>query len=235
MKSHASKALLVTLLINAILLVFLSNMYISKQIAKSKAMMEIIEEDNKAHFEDLQPQEDIIEIARRKIVQNFFTHSALNEADDQSVDEFKKSLKSFELSQDTETGRNTKIEETVLGALEEKKETESNGTGETNNITRKETNKFRKSTITYFLKGRHQDIIPNPIYTCIEGGFVVVNIEVDPLGQVTKAKVNKKRTTTKNKCLHETALMFAEMTTFNMKKDAAQVAKGFITYKFQRK
>jgi len=234
MKSHASKALLVTLTINAILLVSLSNLYISKQIAKERAMMEIMEEDNTKLFEELKPQDDIIEIARKRIVKNFFTHNALNEAEDQSVEDFKKSLKSFDMSQDTETGKKTKIEKTTEGALEEKKETESNGTGKTDKITRKE-NKFRKSTITYFLKGRHQDIIPNPIYTCIEGGFVVVNIEVDPLGQVIKAKVNRKRTTTKNKCLHETALMFAEMTTFNMKEDAAKVAKGFITYKFQSK
>jgi len=234
MKSHASKALLVTLFMNAILLVSLSNLYISKQIAKSKAMMEIIEEDNTAHFEELKPKDDIIYKVRKNFVKNFFTHNALNEAEDQSVEDFKKSLKSFDMNQDSADGKSTTIEKTTAGALEEKKEIESNGTGVTEKITRKE-NKFRKSTITYFLKGRHQDIIPNPIYTCIEGGFVVVNIEVDPLGQVTKAKVNRKRTTTKNKCLHETALMFAEMTTFNMKKEAAEVAKGFITYKFQRK
>ena len=233
MKSNASKALLITLMINAIILVTLSNLYISKKIAESKASMEIIEEDNTKLFEELKPQDDIIEIARKRVVQNFFTHSALNEAEDQSVEDFKKSLKSFDMNQNSDNGKSTKIEKTTEGALDEKKETESNGTGETNKITRK--NNAKKSTITYFLKGRHQDIIPNPIYTCIEGGFVVVNIEVDRLGQVVKAKVNRKRTTTKNKCLWETALMFADMTTFNEKNTAPEVAKGFITYKFQRK
>ena len=75
--------------------------------------------------------------------------------------------------------------------------------------------------------------LPPPIYTCIEGGKVVINIEVDELGYVTDAEFNAKSSGTNNGCLVENAIAYALKARFSSAQRGLQ--KGTITYLFQSK
>ncbi|MDL5510976.1 hypothetical protein QSE00_04065 [Arenibacter sp. M-2] len=91
----------------------------------------------------------------------------------------------------------------------------------------------RKTSISYSLVDRRHSSLPIPIYTCIEGGKVVINIKVDPLGKVIEADVNKKSSSTLNGCLVENAIEYALKSKFNTGVKAEQM--GTITYLFQGK
>jgi hypothetical protein len=59
----------------------------------------------------------------------------------------------------------------------------------------------RRTSVSYSLLDRNNYRLPPPIYTCIEGGKVVINIKVDALGNVTEADLNEKSSGTSNGCL----------------------------------
>jgi TonB family protein len=108
-----------------------------------------------------------------------------------------------------------------LGEKEAKKE------AFTNNLADKRT------SISYSLIDRNSYRLPPPIYTCIEGGKVVINIVVDDSGYVTDADFNAKSSGTSNGCLVENAIAYALKAKFSPSDKASQ--KGTITYLFQRK
>lgn len=91
----------------------------------------------------------------------------------------------------------------------------------------------RRTTISYSLVDRNNYKLPPPIYTCIEGGKVVVNIEVDANGNVIDASFNTKSSGTSNGCLVENAIAYALKAKFS--KASKPVQKGTITYLFQSK
>ena len=97
----------------------------------------------------------------------------------------------------------------------------------TNNLAEKRT------SISYSLLNRNAYDLPPPIYTCIEGGKVVINIKVDSDGYVTETSFNEKSSTTSNGCLVDNAMAYAQKAYFNSSSKASQ--KGTITYLFQRK
>ncbi len=91
----------------------------------------------------------------------------------------------------------------------------------------------RTTSVSYSLVGRNSHALPPPIYTCIEGGKVVINIQVDALGNVIEAEFNKKSSNTANGCLVDNAIAYAFRASFNTSNKASQ--KGSITYLFQGK
>lgn len=91
----------------------------------------------------------------------------------------------------------------------------------------------RNTSVSYSLLNRQHTSLPIPIYTCIEGGKVVINIKVDPLGRVVQAEVNKKSSNTLNGCLVDNAIAYALKSKFNSGDRADQM--GTITYLFQEK
>lgn len=91
----------------------------------------------------------------------------------------------------------------------------------------------RKTSVSYSLVGRNNYELPPPIYTCIEGGKVVINIKVDALGYVTEATYNSRSSSTTNGCLVDNAITYALRARFNTSDKAAQI--GTITYLFQSK
>lgn len=93
--------------------------------------------------------------------------------------------------------------------------------------------KEKRTSITYSLVDRNAYELPPPIYTCIEGGKVVINIEVDNLGYVLKADFNASSSGTSNGCLVEMAIQYALRARFSKSDRPSQ--KGTITYLFQRK
>lgn len=93
--------------------------------------------------------------------------------------------------------------------------------------------KNRTTRITYSLVDRNHYELPPPIYTCLEGGKVVININVDRNGYVTDATFNSKSSNTSNGCLVENAIQYALKARFNPGSKASQL--GTITYLFQSK
>ena len=91
----------------------------------------------------------------------------------------------------------------------------------------------RRTSISYSLIERSHYSLPVPIYTCIEGGKIVINIRVDGSGNVIEADYNKKSSSTENGCLIDNAIAYALKARFNGSTKGTQ--KGTITYLFQEK
>ncbi len=91
----------------------------------------------------------------------------------------------------------------------------------------------RRTSVSYSLVNRNNYRLPPPIYTCIEGGKVVINITVNGLGNVIAADFNAKSSGTSNGCLIDNAITYALKAKFNSSSKASQ--KGTITYLFQQK
>ena len=108
-----------------------------------------------------------------------------------------------------------------LGEKEASKETF------TNNLAK------RRTSVSYSLVERNSRKLPPPIYTCIEGGKVVINIKVNAYGNVIEADFNEHSSRTSNGCLVENAIAYALKAKFNSSSRADQ--KGTITYLFQQK
>nr|WP_313790994.1 hypothetical protein [Allomuricauda algicola] len=93
--------------------------------------------------------------------------------------------------------------------------------------------KDRRTSISFSLVERNAYSLPPPIYTCIEGGKVVINIKVDSNGYVTEADFNDSSSGTTNYCLIENAITYALKARFSPDSKAQQI--GTITYLFQGK
>ena len=122
-----------------------------------------------------------------------------------------------------------------LRQLAEMREQKKEQLGEQEEEKKEYTNylKDRQTSISYSLLDRTHYELPPPIYTCIEGGRVVVNIEVDARGFVTDAGFNANSSSTTNGCLVENAIAYALKARFSPSERASQ--KGTITYLFQSK
>ncbi len=92
----------------------------------------------------------------------------------------------------------------------------------------------RQTSVSYSLVDRNNYKLPPPIYTCIEGGKVVINIKVDALGNVIDAFFNEKSSGTSNGCLVDNAITYAYKAKFSGN-SAKPSQKGTITYLFQGK
>ena len=89
----------------------------------------------------------------------------------------------------------------------------------------------RKTTISYSLVNRKAMYLPNPVYTCDAAGKVVITIEVNELGKITRKEYNATLSTTTNGCLIDAALAYAAETRFST--DASKDRQlGTISYHF---
>ncbi|WP_368668176.1 hypothetical protein [Flagellimonas sp. S3867] len=93
--------------------------------------------------------------------------------------------------------------------------------------------KDKRTSISYSLVDRNAYSLPPPIYTCIEGGKVVINIKVDSSGYVSEATFNDKSSGTSNGCLVDNAIAYAYKARFSSDSKDTQI--GTITYLFQSK
>ncbi|MBT8222822.1 MAG: hypothetical protein KJN96_06595 [Eudoraea sp.] len=91
----------------------------------------------------------------------------------------------------------------------------------------------KRTSVSYSLVDRNNYELPPPIYTCIEGGKVVINITVDAYGYVKEATYNSKSSNTDNGCLVDNAIAYAFRARFDTSNKASQI--GTITYIFQSK
>lgn len=93
--------------------------------------------------------------------------------------------------------------------------------------------KDKRTSISFSLVDRNAYRLPPPIYTCIEGGKVVINIKVDANGYVTEADFNDKSSGTSNGCLVDNAITYALKARFSPSSKNSQI--GTVTYLFQPK
>ena len=84
---------------------------------------------------------------------------------------------------------------------------------------------------SYDLGGRNAKSLPRPSSDFNEEGTIVVDIWVDRDGRVTRADIGK-GTNIANSKMRETAKQAALTSVFAPDKDAAELQKGTITYKF---
>lgn len=166
-------------------------------------------ETAKPSFGDPEPLKTLEEILEEK---------AANESDDVSDynnEDPEYAAKVKELAKEREKKKK------LLGEREAQKEER------TNNLA------ARRTSVSFSLVGRNNYKLPPPIYTCIKGGKVVINIVVDAVGNVTDASFNAKSSGTSNGCLVDNAITYALKAKFNTSTKASQ--KGTITYLFQGK
>jgi hypothetical protein len=138
------------------------------------------------------------------------------------------------------TGEDANVEEDGeyarhLEELKKKREEAKEKLGEKDADKKEFTNNLaaRKTSVSFSLVDRNNYHLPPPIYTCIEGGKVVINIKVDVNGNVVEAYFNSKSSGTSNGCLVDNAITYARKAKFNSSNKASQ--KGTITYLFQGK
>jgi hypothetical protein len=89
-----------------------------------------------------------------------------------------------------------------------------------------------KTNIMYDLVNRHHTYLPVPVYRCEGSGHVIIMIEVDQVGRVISAQLDKNHSDA-NECLCTEAIMAARRSLFNPDvKTAPARQKGTIGYTF---
>lgn len=86
--------------------------------------------------------------------------------------------------------------------------------------------------VYYNLAGRYHLNLPIPIYKCENAGLVVINIIVDPNGDITGFSYNELQSSTSSECLYEAAINAIKRTRFNPDPSAPKKQEGTITYQF---
>jgi len=234
-------SLLITFLSMSILVLGLYNIHLGGQQVEDEYVVELIL-DEELLEELIKEEEKLLEELQQQ--DPIKSHMAYNETAKPSYGE-PEPLKTLEEIQEEKAANETdeisdfssedseyaaKVKE-MAKLREEKKqmlgEREAQKEERTNHLA------ARKTSVSYSLVDRNNYRLPPPIYTCIEGGKVVINITVDALGNVTEADFNTKSSGTSNGCLVENAITYALKAKFNTSSRTSQ--KGTITYLFQSK
>ena len=87
------------------------------------------------------------------------------------------------------------------------------------------------SVISYTLEGRRGMYLPVPVYKCLQGGDVCVQIEVNQNGYVAKASVVAS-VSASDECLRDAAMKAAKLSRFNASETAPKSQTGTIIYRF---
>ena len=232
-------SLIITVFSMGIMMLLLYNIHLGAQQEEEYVIeMALAEEDIEELLEE--------EVKRLEELKNNLdpikSHLALNETAKPSVGEPEPLKTLEELMEERELDANSKdflsndagyaanLKELAKKRKERKEqlgEKEAEKKEFTNNL------KDKRTSISYSLVDRNAYDLPPPIYTCIEGGKVVINITVNSSGSVVDTSFNEKSSTTSNGCLVDNALAYAAKANFSSDRKAAQ--KGTITYIFQSK
>lgn len=234
-------AMLITLLLSAMVMMA---MYLVEIKLKDEQIAE--------SFFDITPQP----IEEEKNLPNLDqTLPSTNSAFDED-DAFKEMMRNFKTVNssdfETETDAETDSEETDL-ETNDFTDSETGGSKSVEAITTEEQGDFNavndllknlksnatstknvnaNSTLTFSLKDRNILSYNTPRYLCEESGKIVVNITVNSQGKVTDTYINKS-SSTKNQCLTDHALEYANSVLFNKASLGSQI--GTITFYFKGK
>lgn len=234
-------SLIITIFSMGIIVLVLYNIHLGGQEEQDDYVVEMVLEEDL--IEELTPEEEKLleELSKTDPIQS---HMAFNETAKPSygnpeplktleeILEEKAEMTDGEPSDDliSDSEYVAKIKDLAKKREEQKQllgEKEAEKEEFTNNLAK------RKTSISYSLLNRNGYRLPPPIYTCIEGGKVVINIEVDALGNVIDADFNERSSGTSNGCLVDNAIAYALKAKFSTGDKSTQ--KGTITYLFQRK
>lgn len=201
--------------------------------------MSLADEDLQKILEELDKQEELANAdpIKSHMAFNETAKSQLEEPEplktlEELLEEKEQSLseEDFQEYLNSESGYAASLKELAQKREEKKQlleEIESNKKEFTNHLEK------RKTSISFSLINRRNYQLPPPIYTCIEGGKVVINIQVNSSGNVVNADFNAKSSNTSNGCLVENAITYAYKAKFSS--DIKSNQKGTITYLFQGK
>ena len=233
------KALIITILIFAILLLTMYNINISNANDKVRETLiqlnDIRPEPPKEEQPEEQEEEPPTPPEQRP---NLQTHQAFNQNQEESqrnvesrLDEIFKKNSAQQEAAEEESANEASGEINIPTSRPEKPKRASEGNNTSENVSTRE-GSIRNSSIAFSLLGRTAVDIPNPIYTCDRSGKVVINITVNALGDVVNTSVNKSASSTSNQCLTEKALEYASLAKFS-RLAGRDSQPGTITYYFQ--
>ncbi len=200
--------------------------------------MSLVDEDLETEIEEVEKKQDMAQSDPIK------SHMAYNEAAKPSYGN-PEPLKTLDELRDEKAAAESEDNRDILSSeqgydislkeLAKKREVQKQKLGEKDAQKKEFANNLakRKTSVSYSLVDRSNYKLPPPIYTCIEGGKVVINIVVDSEGSVIQANFNINSSGTSNGCLVDNAITYAYRAKFNSSDRPAQ--KGTITYVFQSK
>lgn len=236
------KASIITALIAMNLLMLVFNLSLT---GEPTTMAETFIELPVADEETLEELEKQIEELKQQDFKKIESHDAINE-NQKFIKEFQETKSLEELRAEAAAQREAEEAEASEGDLnsaiagnekslaeKEEEKKSSNGDDSKKDLAQNFTTS-RNSTVSFSLIDREPVYrIPNPTYTCISGGKVVINITVNKFGDVIDASHNQRASSTNNGCLVDNALRYAQKAKFDNSNKAQQI--GTITYVFQPK
>lgn len=236
--NRSQLSLIITCLSLAILVLLLYNLRLKSQEEESYVIEMMLDEEL---VEELIEEKEMEELAQSDPIES---HTAINETAKPSFGnpEPLKTLQELMEEQDaldqneplTDTDGESNYAEHLKEMARQRKE-RLEQLGEKDAKKKSYTNylKERRTSVSFSLVDRNSIVLPPPIYTCIKGGKVVINIKVDRYGSVTDASFNQNSSNTDDGCLIENAITYAYRARFNRSRKKAQI--GTITYIFQGK
>ncbi len=219
------------------------NLSILPRAVKLEQFYELSMEEEKVKEELL--EEEVKDLLAQNQKQ---THEAYNQSRRDLIEELEsfKSLDELRAEAEAESQDNEEAEgeenpdasvnnDASISADTQKKTLASNDAfNKANEVLKRANSVNRNTTVAYSLKDRDKvGDLPNPIYTCMASGKIVVNITVDSFGDVIGATINEASSTSLDGCLVDKALEYARLARFEKSPKASQI--GTITYVFQPK
>jgi len=230
------KALIITLLFFAVLLLGLFNFNLANKNRKEREFL--MDLDNLKIEEPVVEKPEPEEAPKKNTRETAQTHQVFNENLENREENFDQQLKEiFEKNSalQTETSENETSNSSGNFNFQDKKKEQiqkkSDG-NKTSAVTSTKKGGIDHSSISFSLLGRSAVDIPNPVYTCNRSGKIVVNISVNAEGRVTSTSVNKGSSSTTNECLADQALEYAAQAVFS-RLPGRNSQPGTITYNFK--
>lgn len=230
------KALIITLLFFAVLLLGLFNFNLAN---KNKATSEFVMDLDNLKMEEPVVEKPEPEEAPKTITrQTAQTHQAFNQDQESRDENFNQQLteifeKNSALQEETSEDETSNSSGDFNFQNQKKAQVQKKSDG--NKATTKTSAKsggIDHSSISFSLLGRSAVDIPNPVYTCDRSGKIVINISVNADGRVTSTSVNKGSSSSSNECLTEQALEYAAQAVFS-RLPGRNSQPGTITYNFK--
>ncbi len=229
---------LITFFSLSIMVLALYNIHLGKEQNKEEYVVEMVmldEELEELIEEKIEEQQSKVDPIKSHLAFNETAKPSYGDPEplktlDEILEERELTDNSDSPSDNSNSDYNARVKELAKKREEKKQllgEREAQKEAYTNNLAE------RKTSVSYSLVDRNNYKLPPPIYTCIQGGKVVINIQVNSVGTVTDASFNEKSSSTSNGCLVDNAITYAYKATFNSSDKKTQ--KGTITYIFQGK
>ncbi|QYA25129.1 energy transducer TonB [Gramella sp. MT6] len=230
------KALIITTLLFAVLMLALYNFNLANANKETAEMLVDLEQFKVEEKKEIEPEKP--EETPKRNPRDVQTHQAYNQDKETREADFKSQLdKIFEKnSADQEEAENEDTDGSEGNYSVNKKNSEdkkdrSDGDDSAEEASQKSA-VYDYSSISFSLKGRRAVKIPNPVYTCDTAGKIVINISVDANGYVIDSSVNKASSTSTNECLTDRALEYSAGARFS-KLAGRNSQPGTITYHFR--